>query len=667
MNKNIELTNSLLWDLVTEYAELSPRIYFKSSLTALARAMQDLVLADDGKYLVIANFQQERYFRQIEQRFRRMAVESEQVYVMGVPDTESGFAVDNSGYETIPLDATNTLAGERYLIIIGEKYSACLVVQEKFDVEKMVDLPSLEQGEKYEGIWTFDRALAYSAADWLLGRIVNLRPELKTKTDRARRMFITKRNQRSRAFLNSQTVDLSIFTRSLITYLQSGQYKLLKAYRKVAIAERKEALSNKIAAAQRSSFNPEEILATTVEELGKVFPQCRCILYRLEQDAKEVKIHYESVPVSMTSLVGALWSISDNPLFISAQAQRSTLVIDDVTNNSYLNENNVLRDKITKAGIRSWLMVSVRYQRKLLGMLELHYGDNSSFQWRAEDLSLLESVATSAGTALTQASAYNRLAELNTQLEAVERIQRNLIAIVGHELRTPVSTIRICLESLASEPDIPLEIKDSMLDTALEDTDRLEKLIQNFITLSQLEGGKAYRNIESLTVDYPLNLALNRIRATSRTKQLPKIGVKLPDQLPVVLADIDGLVDVFVKLLDNACKFTPLNGEVTISARVFAPENFDDTISTNIEMLEVIVADTGRGIEPELLETIFDRFSQSESYLRRSVNGIGLGLVICRQIIESMDGQIWADSEGEDQGCQFHFTLKIDSNLQNLD
>ncbi|MEL7406619.1 MAG: DICT sensory domain-containing protein, partial [Cyanobacteria bacterium J06558_2] len=354
MNKNIELTNSLLWDLVTEYAELSPRIYFKSSLTALARAMQDLVLADDGKYLVIANFQQERYFRQIEQRFRRMAVESEQVYVMGVPDTESGFAVDNSGYETIPLDATNTLAGERYLIIIGEKYSACLVVQEKFDVEKMVDLPSLEQGEKYEGIWTFDRALAYSAADWLLGRIVNLRPELKTKTDRARRMFITKRNQRSRAFLNSQTVDLSIFTRSLITYLQSGQYKLLKAYRKVAIAERKEALSNKIAAAQRSSFNPEEILATTVEELGKVFPQCRCILYRLEQDAKEVKIHYESVPVSMTSLVGALWSISDNPLFISAQAQRSTLVIDDVTNNSYLNENNVLRDKITKAGIRSW-------------------------------------------------------------------------------------------------------------------------------------------------------------------------------------------------------------------------------------------------------------------------------------------------------------------------
>ena len=118
------LTNSLLGDLVTEHPNLRSQIYFKSSLTALTRAMQDLVLADNEKYLVIANFQQEKFFCQQAGRFQRMAQESEHVYILGVPNPESSFAVANSGYETIPLEPTDTLAGERYLVIIGQQYSA---------------------------------------------------------------------------------------------------------------------------------------------------------------------------------------------------------------------------------------------------------------------------------------------------------------------------------------------------------------------------------------------------------------------------------------------------------------------------------------------------------------------------------------------------------------
>ena len=660
----MNLTNSLLWDLVTEYARLKPQIYFKSSLTALARAMQDLVLADKERYLAIANFQQERYFRQIESRFRKMATKSDHVYILGVPDTASGFSLEDTGYETIPLAPMDTLAGERYLVIIGQNYSACLAVREKVAVRDLKDIPSVaEQGERYEGIWTFERDIVYSAADWLLGRITNYRPELKAKTDRARQLFTVGFKLDDPPLLNTQSVDLGVFTRSLITYLQAGQYKLLKAYKTIAIAERKEYLSNKIAAAQRSSLNPEEILTVTVRELGKLFPRSRCILYRLNPADTEVEIEYESVPSLMTSLIGEMWSIADNPLFITAQAQRSTLVIDDVTTNSYLNENPILKNKIAKAGICSWLMVSIRYQGKLLGMLELHHGGSGDFQWKTEDIDLIEAIATSAGAALTQASAYTNLVELNSQLEAVERIQRNLIAIVGHELRTPLATIRICLESLASEPDMPLDLKNSMLDTALEDTERLEKLIQNFLTLSKLEAGKAYRNVESLTIDYPLNLALNRLQSISKAKQLPEIRVELAHQLPAVLADVDGLVDVFSKLLDNACNFTPTNGVITVTAIVVEPEAMEETVvNPSSQMLEVIIIDTGRGIEPEFLEVIFNRFAQSEGYLRRSVNGVGLGLVICRQIVESMGGQIWANSEGVNKGSQLHFTLKIDPN-----
>jgi signal transduction histidine kinase len=658
----MKLTNSLLGDLVTEYVNLRPQIYFKSSLTALARAMQDLVLADSQPYLVIANFQQEKFFRQQERRFQRMAFKSDHVYILGVPDTESSFAVANSSYETIPIKSTDTLAGERYLVIIGQQYSACLTVREKLSVAELRNLTSVvEQGERFEGIWSFNRDVVYTAADWLLGTITNYRPELREKTQLARKLFVTKRKQNCQALLNTQSVELNIFTQRLVTYLQTGQYKLLKAYKAIATAERKESLINKIAAAQRSSLNPQEILSTTVKELGQLFPNCRCLLYRLNLEDTEVKIEYEYKPVSMNSLIGQMWSIADNPLFIVAQAQRSTLVIEDVTNNSYLNENPIIQDQITRAGIHSWLMIAIRYQGQLLGMLELHYGGSGYFQWKAEDIALVEAVAISAGAALTQASAYTNLIQLNAQLETVDRIQSNLIAIVGHELRTPLSTIRICLESLATEPDMSPEFKNTMLDTALGDTERLGQLVRDFLTLSKLEAGKTYRNtrnIESLTIDYALNLALSNIQRTSQI-EIPEIRVELSEQIPPILADIDGLVEVFTKLLDNACKFTPADGQIIVTARIQATE---EKISPGSrQMLEIVIADTGRGIDESELEIIFDRFSQSESYLRRTVSGVGLGLAICRKIVRGMGGQIWAKSGGRDRGSQFHFTLPIES------
>ena len=119
------------------------------------------------------------------------------------------------------------------------------------------------------------------------------------------------------------------------------------------------------------------------------------------------------------------------------------------------------------------------------------------------------------------------------------------------------------------------------------------------------------------------------------------------------MADIEGLIEVFTKLLDNACKFTPVDGMITISAQIQDAQG-------DRQMLEIIIADTGRGIDRTQLEIIFDRFSQSESYLRRSVGGVGLGLAICRQIIQGMGGQIWANSQGVNQGSQFHFTLPLE-------
>ncbi|NET50099.1 MAG: ATP-binding protein, partial [Merismopedia sp. SIO2A8] len=133
----------------------------------------------------------------------------------------------------------------------------------------------------------------------------------------------------------------------------------------------------------------------------------------------------------------------------------------------------------------------------------------------------------------------------------------------------------------------------------------------------------------------------------------------LPPQLPPIKADGDKLVEVLSKLIDNACKFTAASGEVKIQALL---HNFEvDAIQASVPppMLEVIVADTGRGIAPSQLEAIFNYFYQEENALQRTAGGTGIGLAICRQIIQGMGGKIWATSAGKKQGSCFHFTIPI--------
>jgi signal transduction histidine kinase len=302
-------------------------------------------------------------------------------------------------------------------------------------------------------------------------------------------------------------------------------------------------------------------------------------------------------------------------------------------------------------------MVPICYQKSWLGVLELHHPN--AYLWSAEDIALVEAIATQAGVALMQAQAYVNLEGLNHQLIDLERNQRNLIAIVGHELRTPLSTIQVCLESLNTIPEMPLEMQQSMLDTALSDTERLRKLIQDFLTLSRLEGGLTRWHMEPIFLEESLSLVLSSMKGYRSPEMLPTIVVDLPTNLPLIQTDGDGLVEIFGKLLDNACKFTPSNGKITIRAQMSSFNSLPVQDRQKPDCVEVIVADTGRGIEANQLETIFERFYQEEGFLQRSVGGTGLGLAICRRIVQRLGGEIWAKSLGKNQGSEFHFTLPI--------
>ena len=662
----MSVSQPLVAQLLVNFPNWRPQMYFKSSLTALSHAMEDRVLADSDNPLIIASFQKERYYRQEAHRYSRIAAKTEQVYVLAAP--EADFKNSSKIYETIAFNEQDSLNHEWHLVVIGKKYSCCLICGEKKNVTTSKrDSLAMEASRRFEGIWTFDPQVSVKAAELLLARILSYRPELENKIERARQKHLFSSILSKKEVKNSPTLasdnptnNPDPFVQRLVSYLQASQYKLLKANKSLAIKQQKERLLNSVTDSIRRSLNTEEILQVAVQKLGEGLQVSRCIVYRYHEDDELTTINHEFTRPGVTPLQDQTWQLQNNPLVEQVISSHETLIIDDTREDERLlkskgktKTNSYLPNLVKQFKISSWLLAPVLYQDNLLGMVELHRCEQPDLdmptdKWQAENIALVDAIATQIGVALIQAEAYANLQDLNEQLEALDRTRSNLVAITGHELRTPLSTIQVCLESLATEPDMSPELRQIMLTTALGDAERMRNLVQDFLTLSRLESGRVDWHPEALSIAECIDLALSNVKARNAEGTTPKIKNLVSPTSPLVRADGEWLVEVLAKLLDNACKFTSDKGQVTIIVEM-----------DKSNKLKVTVADTGKGIEPHRLETVFDRFYQEEGALRRSSGGTGLGLAICRQIVKGWGGSIWAESAGKDQGSEFHFTIPV--------
>ncbi|ADI64689.1 DICT sensory domain-containing protein [Trichormus azollae] len=654
----MSISTSVLSDLLQSLPYLRPQLYFKASLTALSHAMEDQVLAATlDQPLIIASFQRERFYRQEAHRYQRLSQRSNQIYVLSAPETE--FVNSSEYYEKVAFEPDDALSQEWHLVVVANNYATCLVCRENLgSIAKSQELPDMipsldmDTARRFEGIWTSERGVSLKAAELILSRILVYRPELADKVAQVCQRFGIGESRRElgAAIQNEYACDIDTdpFVQRLVTYLQASQYKLHKAYRSITAQARKERLVNSISTAIRRSLDSQEILQVAAQELGQHLEAGRCLIYRAQATDATATIEHEFLNQGVPSVLGQTWDLQLNPLFQEILQKLEGVCVTDTVADYRVKNSPALSLIVKQFGVRSWLMEPVLFQGRLLGIVELHYCYFPSHEWQPGELDLVKAIATQIGAALIQAEAFANLEKLNQQLEALDRTRSNLIAITGHELRTPLSTIQVCLESLATEPDMPWELQQVMLSTALSDSERMRKLVQDFLTLSNLESGRVEWHPESLTLQECVDLALSRLRTRSSTEKIPQIKTQIGKTLPLIRADGDWLVEVLAKLIDNACKFTPAEGEISIKA----------TRNRN-QMVEVTVADTGRGIEPNRLEIVFDRFYQEEGALRRTAGGTGLGLAICRQIVNGWNGKIWAESNGKDQGSQFHFTIPI--------
>jgi len=230
-----------------------------------------------------------------------------------------------------------------------------------------------------------------------------------------------------------------------------------------------------------------------------------------------------------------------------------------------------------------------------------------------------------------------------TQLRQQDEIKRGVISTVSHQLKTPLTSIRMAIHLLLEERVGSLTEKQAeLLVAAREDSDRLSNILNNLLDISRIESGKAHLEFRAIS---PRSMALEGIEPFRRAVQDQGISleVDVPNDLPEVWADLTRINHVFGNLLSNALKYTPPGGNMTISA------------TADEEWVQFSVSDTGRGIPSKYLPRIFEQFFRVPTLGQET--GAGLGLAIVKEIVEAHGGSVRVESQ-EGKGSTFTFTLK---------
>jgi signal transduction histidine kinase len=242
----------------------------------------------------------------------------------------------------------------------------------------------------------------------------------------------------------------------------------------------------------------------------------------------------------------------------------------------------------------------------------------------------------------TLAQSFNRMAARIEEAEAVR--QRQLAAIV-HELARPLAGMRAAVETLTDGAADDTEVRSDLLTGIGEEIARLERLLGTLHGLDQRVIRPLKVKQRKVDLEHVIQASVAQFELVAAQRGI-RLSCDVPANLSPVYADEDRLIQLLINLLDNAIKFTPEGGNITLHA----------SEEEETGMLLVCVADTGVGIAPDELPYLFQQFYRGAESRPQEKRGMGLGLTICREIVHAHGGKIWVESE-LDKGTHFLFTL----------
>jgi signal transduction histidine kinase/CheY-like chemotaxis protein len=242
-----------------------------------------------------------------------------------------------------------------------------------------------------------------------------------------------------------------------------------------------------------------------------------------------------------------------------------------------------------------------------------------------------------------RAAAMEKERVARAEVETASHIKDEFLATLSHELRTPLNAI-LSWSRLLHQGKLDANQRVRALDAIQRNAKAQVTLVEDLMELARIISGKLSLQLQPIDAVTVVAASLETVRPIADSKNIELRSSPSPNPLPVQ-ADPDRLQQVLWNLLSNAIKFTPVRGRVEVSSRVSGSQ------------VEIVVSDNGQGINPEFLPYVFQRFAQADSSTTRVHGGLGLGLSIARQLIESHGGSIEASSEGEGKGATFTVRL----------
>ncbi len=396
-----------------------------------------------------------------------------------------------------------------------------------------------------------------------------------------------------------------------------------------------------VTAALSESLTPAQVAEVIVEQSIAVLNASSAMVALVNEPGTELEIiHFVGYPQGLPEEWRRFPITTSVPL---AEAIRTGEPIWEESTEERIARYPHLSENYAQLNYAAWISLPLMVEGRAVGGISLNFAQFSPLS--DEDRGFMLALAQQCAQAIARAHLYEAEQRARTAAEEANRIKDEFLAVLSHELRSPLNPI-LGWTSLLRSRKLDQKATDRALETIERNAKLQTQLIEDLLDVSRILRGKLVLNVAPVNLVTTIEAALETVHLAAQAKTI-QIQTRLDANVGLVLGDSSRLQQVIWNLLSNAVKFTPPAGQVEVRLeRVGA-------------YAQIQVKDNGKGISPEFVPYVFDYFRQADSTTTRKFGGLGLGLAIVRHLTELHGGSVFVDSPGEGLGATLGVRLPL--------